>query len=89
MADFKTARGELTGAILSKVPAQKLFRPVKIRRTRHANIPSVVLGPGHGHGQHSERQNNAGNDDGGFCWHGYSSFFGNAAIAIVRSASLR
>jgi hypothetical protein len=42
------------------------------------------LGPGQGHGQHSERQNNAGNDDGGFCWYGYSSFFGNGTTVIVR-----
>jgi hypothetical protein len=43
------------------------------------------LSPGQGHGQHSERQNNAGNDDGGFCWHGYASFFGIGLMVIVRS----
>jgi hypothetical protein len=86
---FHGAVGELTGAVFFKCASPKLFRGVKIRRTWHANIPSVVLRPSHGRGQHGERENNAGNDDGGFCWHGYSSFFRNGAIATVRSASLR
>jgi len=89
MAGFKAQWESQPARFFSKVPAQKLFGLVKISRTRHVNIPSVVLGPGQARGQHSERQNNPGNDDGGFSWHGYSSFFGNGAIVTVRSASLR
>ena len=68
--------------------AETLFlriRLMKIRCPWRANIPRVEIGPRQRHGEYCERQNDPGNNDGGFCGHGYASFFGNGAIVIVRS----
>src|ERR1019366_9947660 len=65
-----------------EVPA--LFGLVKIHCTRSAVIARVEIGPRQRHDEHGEHQNNSGNDDGGFCWHGYASFFGSGAMVMLK-----
>jgi len=76
----------LTGAVFfDKKEVSALFGLVKIHCTRSAVIARVEIGPRQRHDEHGEHQNNSGNDDGGFCWHGYASFFGSGAMVMVKS----
>jgi hypothetical protein len=43
---------------------------MKIRCARRADIPRVEICPGQRYREHDEKQNDPGNDEGGFCWHG-------------------
>src|ERR1019366_10757236 len=51
--------------------AKTLFWLVKISCPWRANIPRVEIGPRQRHGEYCKYQNNPGNNDSGFRWHGY------------------
>jgi hypothetical protein len=78
-----SASGACLAALNAARTAKPLFRRAKIRCTRRANIPRVEISPSQRHGEHCERDNNPGNGNSGFCWHGYASFFGNGASGGV------
>ena len=58
--------------------------PLELRCPRCAGVARIEIGPRQHDGERGKHQDNPGNDDGGFCRHGYSALLGSGPMVMVR-----